>query len=438
MLNAKTLVAQNAAALLSALSRVPESPLKTLLFALAPSSNVTRNELSALTALLTKRFPTHVGCISAPVLIDSKLHPEHCSVSLALVDGIPFRSTVPGRPEPQVGRWHAGRNRDVSEDGTQMNNASGAKLGSTGSDVFNSALGENGEMDWQKLWSLPSSSNCKVGDALPQDLQCLESSSIGSFIYFSDRALEGITTELQNTFPSSHQLALFASPTPFLTGRPVTLFYNGQVHSDGAVGIALPSSLPSQLDLNFPTLVPLTPALPITSSEGNLILSINSSNPTRLLLSAIQKHGLSLSGDSNRVGKEDAFYIGVIEGGKLSQLYHINSGDPYRGTMALNTDMAPREGALVQMFRLPHPPTGVMVNPSSSHSHKPSVSLVVIPEVDSPPPSPPGPHSVHDTVFLNTFIAASENGFMLSRGNSTTSVPWTCTVPGGKVTLTWN
>lgn len=47
------------------------------------------------------------------------------------------------------------------------------------------------------------------------------------------------------------------------------------------------------------------------SSEGNLILSLDSGNPTQLLLSAIQKH--SLGSHTTWVGKEDEFYVGVID-----------------------------------------------------------------------------------------------------------------------------
>ena len=35
------------------------------------------------------------------------------------------------------------------------------------------------------------------------------------------------------------KLGLFASSTPFVTGRPYTLIFNGSVKSSGAVGLAL-------------------------------------------------------------------------------------------------------------------------------------------------------------------------------------------------------
>jgi len=38
------------------------------------------------------------------------------------------------------------------------------------------------------------------------------------------------------------------------------------------------------------------------------------------------------------------------------------------------------------------------------------------------------------TVLEDTFVAASENGFMLRRGGEVT---WTCTAPGAQASLTW-
>lgn len=35
------------------------------------------------------------------------------------------------------------------------------------------------------------------------------------------------------------QLGLVSAPTPFLTGRPHTLFHNGTAYSTGSVGVAL-------------------------------------------------------------------------------------------------------------------------------------------------------------------------------------------------------
>jgi hypothetical protein len=98
-------------------------------------------------------------------------------------------------------------------------------------------------------------------------------------IYFSDDAPEGLTNSLQ-AFPnankvswpqtlnaiqlSGEKLGLIASSTPFITGRPFTLFENKRIHSTGAVGIALMGEH-SQLGITFPEgLNPITSQLTIT------------------------------------------------------------------------------------------------------------------------------------------------------------------------------
>lgn len=439
MQKAITVVGRNPTTILTELSNLclPESSSKTLLFTLAPSSNVSPRQLSALTTSLTKHFPIHVGCIAAPIPLSGQ-RPAYCSVSLALVDGIPFRSTIPGLPETQVGRWHAGRNRSFSQSGARPSDSHSANFSPT--DMLGTALMSDGKVDWEKVWTVPSSSGQQTRpDPLPEELRNLEPSTIGSIVYFSDKSPEGISSGLQNAFPNAHKLALLASSTPFLTGRPFTLFHNGRVHSSGAVGIAFPST--PTLELAFPPLVALTPPLPITSSEGNLLLSIDSRNPTRLLLSAIQEKGFSFCPHTALVGKEDAFYVGVIENGDLAQVHRISSGDPSRGTIALDTNIAPREGSTVRLYHLPRQTCGVTISTIPDFIAKLSLSLLVSPEIESSSSPAPDSHSDDDgTVTFESFIAASENGVVLSPGNSFTStnMPWACKVPGGRATLSWD
>ena len=80
-------------------------------------------------------------------------------------------------------------------------------------------------------------------------------------------------------------------------------------------------------------------------SEGNLVNELDGKNPTALLISAIEKS----------IAKDDEFYLGVLRdqhGGELWQLHHIMAGGPSRGTMALETEMAPAEGTSVQVNAL--------------------------------------------------------------------------------------
>lgn len=113
----------------------------------------------------------------------------------------------------------------------------------------------------------------------------------------------------------------------------------------------------------------------IRSSEGNLINALDNANPSGLLLHAIKNHpstagrGQGISSDS-----ELRLYVGTLQQtagghevwlhagicvlprvdypGQLVQLSYIMSGDPSRGSIALDTDAAPAEGTLVQVSLL--------------------------------------------------------------------------------------
>ena len=100
------------------------------------------------------------------------------------------------------------------------------------------------------------------------------------------------------------------SSTPFVTGRPFTFFHNGKVQSSGAVGLALPFS-PTATCLSYKDLVKLTPSLPVVRAEGNLIHEIGDSLPARVLVKAIQDHGLP-----DDLAKNVDYYIGVRDAGR--------------------------------------------------------------------------------------------------------------------------
>ncbi|THH28024.1 hypothetical protein EUX98_g6166 [Antrodiella citrinella] len=151
-----------------------------------------------------------------------------------------------------------------------------------------------------------------------------------------------------SSFTHSTQLGFLASPTPFLTGRPFTLFRDREIHSSGAVGICLPSPV-SQYDVEYPHLTAITEPLTVTSAGGNLVHSLDDENPARLIISAMDKHNLSSLGNKT-LYKEDQFYLGVLDGDKLHRLYQIMSGGPSRGTVSLEGEDAPQHGVRVRLL----------------------------------------------------------------------------------------
>ncbi|TFK48716.1 hypothetical protein OE88DRAFT_1663806 [Heliocybe sulcata] len=308
------------------LSRLPKAYGENILFFALAASKSSESELSALVSKLTSFAPLNVGCLSASV--SSK--PTLICCSLAVFDksaSAIFRSTIPGRAEPQVGRWHAFRKK-------------GQTIPPPG--TFSVGLKEN--IDWEDVWKRDVGSN-----DLPEGLNDLRPESVTGVTYFSDSSPEGLSNAL-NALPGADKLGLIASSTPFLTGRPFTLFHNGQIHSGGAVGVATTKSGTAS-SVEFNGLRAITPALTITGSDGNLVQELDGANPSGLLLNAIRK-----SGAGEGLAQNDEYFMGVLKDDELWQVYRIMSGDPSRGTMSLESGVAPPVGTSVKVILLTLPP----------------------------------------------------------------------------------
>ncbi|KDQ62165.1 hypothetical protein JAAARDRAFT_189527 [Jaapia argillacea MUCL 33604] len=411
-LHTSTILSRTPAALLSYLSTLPKSfSGHPILFALATSTTGTESDLSSLVSHLTSISSQSIGCLSAP----APHSPSHTwiSCSIAVFDKrivTPFRSTIPGRAAVQVGRWHAFRKKgDVVSPGQEA------------------GLEEN--VNWDDVWNKNVEQK-----ALPDELQSLKPGDVNSVIFLSDSAPEGISNSL-SAFPHATKLGLLASSTPFITGRPVTLFHNKNIYSSGAVGLALHGGSAPAVDAHFHGLQPVSSTLTVTNSEGNLVHTLDNLNPSKLLLDAIKKSGIQ-----QEMVKEDDFYLGALGDGKLSQVYRIMSGDPSRGTMSLQSGAAPPEGTPVQLFYKPN--SLIPHAPPLKPCYGRSLSFVTSPLdlLSEEIPEVPGV-GVDDLRVINgAFLAASENGWVLSRSRGERKVeePWRCIVEGGVADLRWS
>jgi len=252
---------------------------------------------------------------------------------------------------------------------------------------------------------------------------------VHTIVTLTDNAPQGLNQALSSSFTHATQLGLFASSTPFVTGRPYTLIFNGSVKSSGAVGLALSAGPRPVTRTAFPGLRAITMPLKVTRSEGNLINELDHANPTALLISAIEKSALV----SGHAAKDDEFYLGVLRDGELWQLHHIMAGGPSRGTMALETETAPGEGTSVQLF---HRPMNYDIG-SALPDHAKNTLAFVASLQDAALPfvgEEEGDDGGGVMVLEDSFVAASENGFMLRRGGEVT---WTCIAPGAQARLTW-
>jgi hypothetical protein len=117
---------------------------------------------------------------------------------------MPFYSDIPGRPETQVGRWHAMRKRGDEEKALE-----GSEL----------ALLDEENVDWESVWSRSVS-----GDALPvslRELRCvfyssscrctgvnvrLRQADVHTIVTLTDNAPQGLNQALSSSFTHATQV----------------------------------------------------------------------------------------------------------------------------------------------------------------------------------------------------------------------------------------
>ncbi|KAJ7644250.1 hypothetical protein FB45DRAFT_897343 [Roridomyces roridus] len=400
-----TILTRSPSKLLSHLSRLSYRE-HVVLFSLSP--NVASSELAQLIQRLTTLSPQTIGCLSAPLPGHEELlscsigafRPENC---------IPFRSQIAGRASTQVGRRHSFRHKESQH-------------------AFQDEV-PPGKFDWEDVWDQSLTSN-----ELPPALQSSSSEDIATVIYFTDAAPEGLSNAL-GRFPKTTKLGLLATPTPFITGRPVTLFEGDRIHGSGAVGVALKHPK-AQTRVQFLDMSPLSSPMAVTQAEGNLVISLDNKNPTQLLLEAIRKSGIELSA-SDTLKDNDEFCLATLQNDQPHQMSHIISGDPSRGTIALRTMSGPPIGAHVQFFHRPKS-TNPTIPSELTRSANPQPTLGFIATSETHQSLFPSAEDEGVQVFEGTYLAGSEGGFILSRSEEGKSeTPWNCTVPGGLGMLTW-
>ncbi|KAF8505350.1 hypothetical protein BU17DRAFT_57934 [Hysterangium stoloniferum] len=299
MLRSRTLISRSSSAIIKELPPLPKS---TLLYSV--SSNTPDDCLKAILSSLRRSAQQSVGCLSAP----HPRYPDRIVCSTAYFDSdrcTPFLSTIPGRAPIHVGR------RNTRAPTTRL------------------ALDIDSYFTDSPWGDFSHSGSSTI--ALPTMLA--NTHDITSLLFFSDNSPDGLVRALDRL--PANKMGLIASSTPFINGRPFTLFFNDEVHSSGAVGVALRTPKFLEPTICFGGLEPLAAELGVvTQSEGNLIRQINGSNAAQVLIDAIATTG-------RRIAKEDDIYIRMSRTeASSSRIYKVLSGGPSRGFIALDTDEA--------------------------------------------------------------------------------------------------
>ncbi|KAF8585727.1 hypothetical protein K439DRAFT_1026749 [Ramaria rubella] len=400
----RTLVSRSSSSLLQHLSKANSNPDAVILFSVSTNA---LNNLEDIVSRLRLSARHIIGCLSAP--LPGAPETVVCSTAtFSAQDCVPFRSEIRGRAPIQVGR---SSNRKTTIDHS----------------ISSLSDFTDGPLAWGSFGS-------SVQDPqLPSEL--LGQRDINSVLFFSDDAPEGLVQSLNN-IRDAENLGLTASSTPFITGRPFTLFYNDCVYSSGAVGIALRNSFRPTPNVVFHGLVPLSAPMKVSKSEGNLIHELDQSNPVKMLIEAIAT-------DSRmNQGKDEIFFMGHLSNDPSSihevrRVYRILSGGPSRGSIALAADSAPTNGEIF-FSQSPNSPSAALAT-LKSQTHRPSIRFLCSSEIDmtSLEQHPSDKYEERIEIFENIFIAATENGFLCTKDASSTSM-WKCVVPGALGGLTWN
>nr|GAT50526.1 predicted protein [Mycena chlorophos] len=255
----------------------------------------------------------------------------------------------------------------------------------------------------------------------PSELRGLRPEDIGTILYLTDGAPEGLSNSLSR-FTRANKIGLFAASTPFITGRPVTLFKNGEICDSGAVGVAI-SHPATRCGMRFVGLEPLAKPMTVSQSEGNLVVALDNKNPTQLLLAAIREKGINLT-----TPDYEEFGLATFHDDQPSQMFVILSGDPSRGTIALRSMSAPPPGSRVQFF---HRPKSNAIQTVDDSSRK-TFGFTVVPETLAYEQFQQNDEGGFELELPDSFLAGSERGFLVSRANE---APWTCSIPGSSVEL---
>ncbi|KAM0751721.1 hypothetical protein T439DRAFT_324919 [Meredithblackwellia eburnea MCA 4105] len=411
----------------------------------ALSKNISPPLLQSIQTLLSQTAPTTVGCLSEviPSSIAEHLGLAHdpnsesgetYSVSVATFHPqdsstrvIPFFSSLQGRPNVSLGR--------EIKSGPRFEG--GSESSDEGFEAFLSG----------RSWGFGDDARGKTGESLA-GLDGISPGSVKEIVSFTTDRIQPILKSF-SSYQAASIAGLVGSSTPFHSANsaPYTLYFNNEELQTGAVGVAIvgaPARRP--LTVEYAGLVPLAGPYEVTSSKGNIVLTLSEQNAARLLLTAVQS--IPTSNIKNAASmyvrqeeKEKEFFAAVFDSkpgktinlGSARHISRIMAGDPSRGAMSVDTEEEVKLGSWVVFLHRKEKafPTPHLLSPSSMSSS--TLAFVsVSPSYTSPKSADEVEVAGASVRVIPGFVGASENGVILSRpGNDS----WVCGNEGATVSI---
>ncbi|KAG0030823.1 hypothetical protein BGZ82_007284 [Podila clonocystis] len=254
-------------------------------------------------------------------------------------------------------------------------------------------------------------------------------------IVFSDLEVHQFLEALDNAAPQADKIGLLASSTPFITGKPVTMFWNGQLVQDGVLGVSIvkdtsKETKKSVTTVEYPSMSTLGPAMQITRCRGNIILELDESNATRLLLDRLQATTLTkdkeyflATGEPATLGSLDHKDVRTDIDMAKATVYKITGGDPSKGNMAVDTVHDLRVGQWVQFIH--HDKVQEQGHYDQTMINKPDSLVFTTSDPNNTIEEQYNPSQAGESSVESVFGGSSENGFIVGIPDEAT---WVCTV----------
>ncbi|GAA6019359.1 hypothetical protein JCM11491_000908 [Sporobolomyces phaffii] len=406
-----------------------------------------------------------IGCLSEPISSSSSssspvppftLSLAHWTPSTPTESVVPFSTTLTGRPNVSLGREHKPR---------AGGRATAAEL-EFENRQFEKFL--NGDKNWafgdQLATTATSPDSSKAGGVEIPELSDVDPKNVKEIICFTADRIQPFLSALSQ-FPNSSTLGMTSTSTPFHSPRnlPFSLFYNDQVSSAGAVGVAVvETAAPSRTSvaIDYGNLTRFGPVTTVTASRGNILLTLSSQNAAQLLLSSVQSlpasneftgesydssspFEASLSNPNERstkhISKDKEFYAALFspghdasdlnDVGNAKLVCRIMAGDPKRGAVSFETEEEVEIGDRVVFLHRPassspgadDDTTSAAQTSSPIFSFKtiePSYVAPIATESSLPSNSTPSPEGEGKVEQRQGFFGCTENGIIVSRPRS--------------------
>ncbi|KFH69061.1 hypothetical protein MVEG_05863 [Podila verticillata NRRL 6337] len=273
--------------------------------------------------------------------------------------------------------------------------------------------------------ALPSSLNQEGegGESVKQEVLVISDLEVHQFLEALDTAA-----------PKAGKVGLLASSTPFITGKPVTMFWNGEAVQDGVLGVSIvkkDDGSKSATTVEYPSMSTLGPAMQITRCRGNIILELDESNATRLLLDRLKATTLTkdkeyflATGEPTALGSLDHKDVRTDIDMAKATVYKITGGDPSKGNMAVDTVHDLRVGQWVQFIH--HDKAQEQGHYDKSRINKPDSLVFTTSDPNNTIEEQYTPSSQDESAPVESvFGGSSENGFIVGIPDEDT---WVCTV----------